>query len=148
MMKPVLTLLVVASADKARLIEKPGPGAKLIEIECVVRSGIEAERAAHTDHAGRTLGHGGARVVYEPETSLDEKLRKGFAKDIVAAISARDLAVPFDRLVLAAPAHMLGALRDALTPALHQRLFTDLSRDLVDEPLADMAAHFTGPAAF
>ena len=147
-MKSVLTLLVVASADKARFIEMPGPGAKLVEIGCVVRSGMDAERAAHTDHAGRTLGHGGARVVYEPKTSLDEKLRKGFAEDIVAAIAARDLAVPFDRLVLAAPAHMLGALREALPPGLHQRLFTDLPRDLVDEPLADMAAHFTGHSAF
>jgi protein required for attachment to host cells len=147
-MRAVVTLVVIASEDKARFLENPGVGKGLIEVEDVMRSAAEAELVENSDRPGRVVSSGGLLHTYEPRTKPEDRLRQLFAEDIVKAVAARDSDAPFARLVMSAPPRMLGLLRAALTPELRRKLVFDLDKDLIAVAAADLPAYFTREATF
>lgn len=147
-MHAAVTLLVLASEDRARFLENSGVGKGLIEVEDVMRPAREEDRVMNADRAGRVVGAGGGMHTYEPRTKAEDRLRQLFAEDVVKAVAARLDDVPFDRLVISAPPGMLGHLRAALTPELRRKLVFDADKDLIAVPAADLPAHFTREAAF
>ncbi len=140
-MQRTVTLLVLASEEKARLLEINSLDKVLEEIECVDRSPVDDEGKEFSDRAGRMAVGGEARHAFEPRTLVADRLRQEFAGKVVAAMSERLAAAPFDRLVVAAGPKMLGLLRTALSPELRRRLVFDLDKELIDLPVADLTRH-------
>ncbi len=139
-MHPTVTLVVLASEDRARFLESAGPGRGLIEVEAV--AGVP--RPVLDDREGRVAAGGGAHHALEPRTLPDEAHRATFARHIVAALVARVAAHPVDGLVLSAPAKMLGLLRADLPDTLRAMVVADQPRDLVTVSAHDLPSHFPG----
>ena len=139
-MHPTVTLVVLASEDRARFLESAGPGRGLIEIEAV--AGLP--RPAPDDREGRVAAGGGAHHGLEPRTLPDEAHRAAFSRHIVAALVARVATHPVDALVLSAPAKMLGLLRADLPDTLRAMVVADQPRDLVTVSAHDLPSHFPG----
>lgn len=145
-MRKVITLLVLASEERARILENAGPD--LTEVEGVERTRDETEREQPSDRSGSVAAGGGRRHTLEPHSQAEERLRRRFAAKIVGAMADRLAARPFDRLVISAGPKMLGCLRAELTPDLRRRLVFDIDKELIDLPLAELSARFTQGLGF
>ena len=75
------------------------------------------------------------RPVHEPHGDLKKAVRRRYIKAIIDRLQQAHTHKLFDRLVLAAPAKMIGELREQLSPGLQRCLIAVLSKDL---------AHFHG----
>ncbi len=127
-MKPVPTLVALANEHEVRLLHNHGPANRLVDL------------AGHgtDDH----FGHGAGSGPVPDHSSDGRKSRDRFAVQVVGVIEAAWKAGPYERLIIAAPAKMLGALRDALTPDLRAALYADLHKDLLKTPIAELPTHF------
>ena len=148
-MKPVRTLVVVANEREARLLVNEGVGKGLIQIEDVPRDAWPDAEVAYSDQRGRgQAGPGTARHGMEPSTSEQRQMRERFAGHLAEKLGSVWGKGDYDRLIVAAPPKMLGALRDEMPAALKDSLAGDLDKDLVKIPLADLPKHFEDIAAF
>lgn len=148
-MKPVRTLVMVANEREARLLVNEGVGKGLIQIADVPRDSFKDAEVAYADQKGRSQsGPGGARHGMEPSTSEQRQMRDRFAGHLGERLDAAWAKGSYDRLIVAAPPKMLGALRDAMPAALQGKLAGDLPKDLVRVPLNEMPGHFSDLAAF
>lgn len=71
-----------------------------------------------------------ARNTYEPHGDIKEELRRRFVKDIAARLEKAHTQKKFHRLVLVAPAKMIGELREHLTPGVQGCVAAVLPKDL------------------
>jgi protein required for attachment to host cells len=146
-MKPVRTLVLLANDRDARLLENEGVGKGLRQVGHLSRETLSGPETAYASAPGRSQASpGGARHGMEPSTSEEAQNRVRFAADLAAHVD-RMLDV-YDRLIVAAPAKMLGALRDALPEAARAKIAADLPKDLIHTPLEDLGTHFEDVAAF
>ncbi|MCU9849826.1 host attachment family protein [Defluviimonas sp. WL0024] len=143
-MKPVRTLVLVAGEENARLLINDGIGKGLTE-----RAGLSVAQFAdaqieYEDRPGRqTGGPGGtARHGFDTHGHDQEIARSNFAQHVVEAVQETWARVKPDRLIVAAPPKMLGALRAKLTGAPAAALHGDLAKDLVKVPVHDLPPHF------
>ncbi|WP_347310621.1 host attachment family protein [Defluviimonas sp. SAOS-178_SWC] len=145
-MKPIRTLVLVAGEESARFFLNQGVGKGLSEVCDISISQFAAAQVDYSDRPGRqTGGPGGvARHGFDPHDSADEQERGRFARHVVEALAQQWSAGKFDRLVVAAPAKMLGVLRGQIKGAPAAALHADLAKDLVNVPLHDLPGHFTG----
>lgn len=85
------------------------------------------------------LGHGrrgttvnadnGARNTYEPQGDIREELKRQFARAIAMKLKQSWQEKSFDQLIMAAPAKMIGELREQLPSRIH--IAAVLPRDLM-----------------
>ena len=140
-MTPTRTLIVIASEARARFFRAAGVGRGLAEI-ATLDSNFEP---GHKAEPGRGRDGSGLGVhQYEPQTSERRHRRDSFAVEVVETTATLFEADDFHRIVIAASPKLLGALRDALPPALRQKVSAELDKDLVKVPLADLPKHFAG----
>ena len=143
-MKPVRTLVLIADDRAARFLVNDGVGKGLREV-----TGLDARDFA--DSAGIPAGEiyrsshgptGRVRHAIDPRKTIEEQARQAFVGHVVAALNSHWTAEVPDRLVIAAPAKVLGLLRRRLAGAPARAVHAELSKDLVGLPLRDLAPHF------
>jgi protein required for attachment to host cells len=143
-MKPVRTLVLIVDDRAARFLVNDGVGKGLREVASLDARDFpdaagpapgEIYRSAH----GPT---GQVRHGIDPRSTIEEQARLAFVGHVVAALDSRWTAEVPDRLVLAAPAKVLGLLRRRLAGAPARAVHAELSKDLVGLPLRDLAPHF------
>ena len=148
-MKPVRTLVLLASEGEARLLENDGVGKGLHQIGHLDRDAVSGDAIAYADGPGRSqAAPGAAHHGMEPSSSVSRQNRERFAADLVGEVEKTWTKGGYDRLMIAAPPKMLGALRDKLPKALAGKLAVDLAKDLIHTPVADLPKHFSDVAAF
>ncbi len=148
-MKPVVTLVLVADDRAARFLVNEGVGKGLHQV--AQRDGGDSpEMAAEfADRGGRgQAAPGTARHGMAPRTTVEDQRRGAFAADLVEALGAEAMRAGADRLIVVAPAPMLGTLRAAMPPALAAKLAADLPKDLTHVAVADLPDHLAEVAAF
>lgn len=148
-MKAVKTLILLVNDKEARMLKNDGVGKGLHQLEHIERDAALGAEIAYADGPGRSQGgSGGARHGMEPSTSEVRQNRERFAAHVLDAAEAHWAKGGYDRLVVAAPAKMLGAVRERMPRALADKMQGDLAKDLLHTPVADLPGHFGDMAAF
>ncbi|MDU8926029.1 host attachment protein [Alisedimentitalea sp. MJ-SS2] len=141
-MKPVRTMILMASESRMRLAENAGVGKGVSEL--LTRDATDFEGLSHgyADAPGRgqaapgMAGHGVDRT-----TSEREQARDAFADKVLETTLEHWRSGSYDRLIVAAPPRMLGTLRAALPAPLVSALSADLDKDLTKLPVIDLPRH-------
>ncbi|OYX41963.1 MAG: hypothetical protein B7Z02_13855 [Rhodobacterales bacterium 32-67-9] len=143
-MKPIRTLVVVAGEESARFFLNEGVGKGLRALCDLSARQFSDAKVDYSDRPGRqTGGPGGtARHGFDPHDSVDEQERARFARRVTEALDQEWAEARPDRLVVAAPAKMLGLLRGLIRGAPAAALHADLAKDLVNVPVHDLPGHF------
>jgi protein required for attachment to host cells len=125
--------ILVANASRGRIYEtQQGEDADWRLVEAFTHpSGRSHTDELVTDGAGRNASQG--RSVHHnamvPKTSPKEVEKEHFVHALVTALDHGLRTNLFDHLVLAAPAHVLGMLKKALTPQLAKHLLATSDKD-------------------
>lgn len=137
-----LLLLLVADGASARLFESVGRSGKLRPVwEESNPHGREKTSEMTSDLPGRTFdssGEGGRHAI-EPTTDPKDVERRRFAGRIATRLEHADLT--HCRLLLVAPPHFLGELRDALPTAVHRHVITELNKELTHLSVPQLERH-------
>lgn len=131
MTKPLRTFFVIADGGHARFVARDPETGDFHTVR-ELRAGGKAAHAYSGGTVEGATGHRhGTREPHEPARQAAE----AFAGEIAAAL--KDGA---ERLVVVAPARMLGALRDKLPGGARERLAGELAKDLTKVPDHDLGA--------
>jgi len=143
-MKATQTLILIANGARAKFFAHTGPGKSLsILRQYTLHHDVRHARDIQSDRPGRTHDRSGAhRHAMEYPSDPQETEQTRFAKQIVQQTECALGDSGFDRLVITASPNMLALLRDTLTPAIRQRLYAEIDKDLTQIPEGDLAAHF------
>ena len=93
-----------------------------------------------------SVGH--QRHAITPRQDPHQALETSFAIQIAARLDSALKNDSYDRLVLVAPAHMLGDLRGAVTPEVRKVILAEVSKDLTKVPNSEIAGHLAGIMVF
>jgi protein required for attachment to host cells len=141
-MKPVRTLILLASESQMRLLENAGVGKGLSERLSRAASDFDdtatryADAPGHSQAAPGMAGHG-----FDRTSSERDQHRAAFARHVIDLTRDEWAKGGHDRLVIAAAPRMLGELRDRLPTPLAGALVADLDKDLTHIDLHDLPGH-------
>ncbi|HEV7718173.1 MAG TPA: host attachment protein [Arsenicitalea sp.] len=143
-MKPVITWVLVADGDRAKIFENCGPGKGLA---CVDGLELEQEhlraRDIMADKQGRSfssVGHG--RSAMEYPTDPVEQREAQFAKSMAELLDRKLSEGAFNRLIIAAAPNALGDIRPCLSAAVNKTVMAELPKDLTNIPAQQLGDHF------
>ena len=122
----------------------------------VVADGGKARILTGDSSALRTLqqfdagGHGdtdddasaGSSQLKAPKSDPHDQSKEHFAKQIAARLNEAVRTGGVDEIILAAPAHVLHDIREALNKAASAKLGKSLSKDLTNTPEHELVSHF------
>jgi protein required for attachment to host cells len=126
------TWILVAHRAGAVLFQSHGPGVALARVAMIEnpRGRLKAGEI-DADRPGRAFDrHGGGRHAHSLEQSPPDHVESAFVAQLIERLEQGRNESAFDRLVLIAPAKMLGKLREALSEPLRGLLVTSLAKDL------------------
>lgn len=145
-MKKIVTWIVVADGDQAKLFEHDGPGKGLKTVE-----GLKFEQAhlkAHeimADRPGRSIqSTGSARSSVDYKTDPVDLRERRFLEQLAIVLEEKRAEGAYDRLVVAAAPTALGELRPALSAEVKKTIIAELPKDLTNLPTAKLGEHFDG----
>ena len=138
------TWVLVSNAAEARLFLNEGCGKGLQ----LVHNWTHPDSRKHegdlvTDSAGRTQQSDArcARSSIQWETSPKETEMQRFAAELVEYLAAGRVAGTFHHLVLVAPPHFLGLLREKMDAATSATVRATLNKDYSQESVPDLVEH-------
>jgi protein required for attachment to host cells len=126
------TWILVAHRSGAVLFQSRGPGAPLTRIARVPnpRGRLKAGEI-EADRPGRAFDrHGGGRHAHATEESPVDHIESAFVSRITERLEHGRTEGAFERLVLIAPAKMLGKIREAMPDPLRARVIGSVAKDL------------------
>jgi protein required for attachment to host cells len=139
------TWFLIADATQANIFAQANANDRLVGVD------QGTFRNPDTSHHTRDLGSdrparsiesvGKARHALEPKHDPRRLAAARFAKDVAHFIEQKAIEKSFDRLVVAAPPHMLSDLRNALGQKAKALLIAEVSKDLTKVPLQDLPGH-------
>jgi protein required for attachment to host cells len=135
MHKTPRTHYLIADGARARMVtRKPG------EQDLSTLTEIAAEREhAHAREGGAVFQRmGPGRSTPGEGSEVINRKRADFAGELAAMLGKEADKGAFDRLVLVAPARMLGLLQDRLPPSAKAKVTGTLARDLTKTPVHDL----------
>lgn len=139
-MKPVKTWILIADANRARILENPGPGKGLLQLKNKTFTAEEAKFI--DDDRGRTFNSASpARHKMESNFSADPMLMDHI-DNVFKALEASFSADEFDRLVICASPNTLGVMRERIQNDLQAVVIAEVPKDLTNIPTTEMASHF------
>lgn len=141
MMKKIVTWVVVANGQYARILANEGAGKGL---ELVPGGELEGDdrqgRDIDADRPGRTFDSAGqGRHAKEPSSDPRQVLEEEFLRRVLEHVASAANRNAFDRLVLVAEPKALGFMRKHLTTPLKQKLLADMPKDLTKIATRDLA---------
>jgi protein required for attachment to host cells len=144
------TWYVVADGGRARIVQKRDRQGDRQEAFDTLLDLVSADlhRATHelgTERPGRTRESAtSARHAVQPRQDLHRAEKQNFVHEVAAVLNEANTRDEFDALVLVAPAHALGDLRQALDAPTQRKITAQLQKDLTNVPNADLAEHLAG----
>jgi protein required for attachment to host cells len=140
-MKPTVTWILLADAQTSHVFVHEGPGKGLARSP--VLSLTADPPVEYSDHPGRSFsshGHGSSGMQRRDPSTQAEAL---FARTIATRLAEQVRASAFDRLILIAAPHMLGALREALDDDVATKVAAEIDKDLTKVSVHDLPGHLT-----
>ncbi|WP_163097323.1 host attachment protein [Acidithiobacillus ferrianus] len=136
------TWILVSNAAEARLFLNAGCGKGLQLIHHWVHpDSRKHEGDLVTDSAGRTQQSDaqGERSAIQWKTSPKEAEMQRFAAELAERLEAGRVAGTFQRLILVAPPHFLGLLRESLDAPTSAMVHASLDKDYSQETVPELA---------
>lgn len=138
-MKPIKTWIVLADTKTVRIAVNDGPSKGVYGHST---HGLKTPPITSlSDEPGMTNASVGPNRGGIADPDLKGQAAHAFANDIIRYLEASLSKGDFQRLILIAPAAMLGMLRKAMTPALKDALLGDIPKDLTHLPLDELPKH-------
>lgn len=138
-MKPIRTWIVLADTKTVRIAVNDGPGKGVYGHST---QGLKAPPVtALSDEPGMTFASFGPNRGGISDPDLKGQAAHAFAVKIVEYLDDALAQGSYQRLILIAPAAMLGRLRQAITPSLQAVLLDEIPKDLTHLPLDELPAH-------
>ncbi len=140
---PRKSWIVVADGSKASIFLRQGRHGDLEPLKRM-ESG---EARAHTgdivsDRAGRvTESSATGRHAYEPRTDPHRHAEEVFVKSVADYVGTHPGGLPYDQLIIVAPAKTLGQFRRDLPKPAHNAVRHEVDKDLVHMPDDKIAEH-------
>jgi protein required for attachment to host cells len=140
---------VVADGGRARILQKRGRQGNRQEAfdTCQELVSANLHRQTHdlgTERPGKVRESAtSARHAAQPRQDLHEADKQSFVHEVASVLNEASQRDEFDGLVLVAPAHALGDLRQALDAATRRKIMSELQKDLTNVPNGDLAAHLS-----
>ena len=142
-MKPIVTWVLVADGNQAKVFEHGGPGKGLTAV-----SGLQFEQEPlkaqeiNSDRPGRHAGGGlGSRSGMEEADPVQVREER-FMKSVAEQLEVMRQQGRFDRLIIAAAPSALGDIRPALTDRVREAIIAELPKDLTNVPRPQLERHF------
>lgn len=135
------TWILVADASRGRIFasSKKGTSWKLVEERDHPESRMK-NREINMKEQGRTRQSFGAghRPAMEPDTEPKEVEAEHFAHELAQRASDGLKHNAFSGLVLVAPPHFLGLLKDSLDPQASKHLLATVDKDYTDSDVGEL----------
>jgi protein required for attachment to host cells len=127
------TWVAVCNGHQAQVYEWVRPSGPLLQLEVMVHAqsrqknlGISSDKPGRTHHRTRD----GKRGSMDPRTFPKEVERQIFAREVAGFLQSRAYRGEFGDLVLVAPPHFLGLLRELLSDLLYKMAVKTVDKDL------------------
>lgn len=141
-MKPVRTLILLASESEMRLLQNAGVGKGLSERLSRKASDFDDTATRYSDAPGHSqAGPGMAGHGFDRSSSERDQHRTAFARHVIELTQDEWSRGSYDRVLIAAAPRMLGELRGLLPIPLAAALMADLDKDLTGFELRDLLRH-------
>lgn len=145
--------ILLADGHHARLLEGSRPFDALTGVDGGL---IEPTNGAHahahdimSDRPGRSFNSADSRrSAMEPQTDPQRLEKTRFAQELAVILDAGATADRFERLIIAAPAGVLGDLRQSLGTAAKEKIVAEIDKDLVKTPSPDLGKHLLSAIGF
>lgn len=136
-MKKIITWVVVADHQCARVLANGGPGSGLKPVAGMnFETHLKAGREINADRPGRNVAsRDGRRHGVGPRTDPHRLEAIRFVGRVADELSSALKKRAFDRLVLIAPPRALGEFRKALPAAVKGKVIGEVNEDLVKAPI-------------
>jgi protein required for attachment to host cells len=142
-MKQSRTWILVADGGRARILETTG---NRHGMQMVLGSESHLDnppsRELGRDAPGRVYeSFGCARHAVEPRRDPHSALEALFASQLATMLADYSARESFDRLIVVAPATMLGNLRKMIRPQVRKKIVAEIDKDLTRIPNNEIASH-------
>ncbi len=143
-MNPTRTWIVVADGAHAKIFLNDRAGKNLV-LHPVREMNIQIPptRELGTDRPGRVHNRGGVRHAMSVHTDWHNAEKEKFAKQVASFVDEAVNEKLIDRLVLVAPARVLGDLRRALSKSAASIVKGEVSKDLVKIDAKSLVDHLS-----
>lgn len=137
------TWILVADSSRARIFSSESADGGLIELMDLSHNESRLhEQELTSDLPGRTYDSAGqGRHAMGTRVGVKEQEALVFAKEIADQLDKGREAKQFNHLVIAAPPHFLGLLRDKISARVRNLVTHELDRDLVQLTAEQLRAH-------
>lgn len=138
-MRKVVTWVLVADGQRARILINDGPNRGLKEDEDRATAIVNpANREQLTDRPGRSFDRMGPGHHAMEEVDAHRETKVDFAKGLAQWLRDAVLNKEMDRLILVAPPKTLGDLRGALDKKVAEIISAEIPSDLTNHTVPDI----------
>lgn len=140
------TWILIAHRGGAKIIEHKTPELTLkLTAEIDHAEGRLQEREINSDKPGRSFSSfDSQKHSVSNEESGKEHIKKQFARSLIERLEKHAHLKDFEHLILVAEPHLLGLLREQLTPTLKKTLKDSLDKDLAHTTMQELPDHLRG----
>lgn len=133
--------IILMDGAKARILEKSGKKISSTPLYDVVQDHCPS-RLHEADRPGRVFERKGeVRHAYESRVHWHSQQKEVLAQHICDLLKEKDQEGNFEELQLIAPPKTMGSLRLHLSPSLKEKTTKELTKDLMNLPLAELIAY-------
>ena len=134
------TWFLIADGSRARVFERQRPGAEIHELETLsVRAPTMRAPRDRPPRVHDRMGPG--RHAVTGRTSPRIMAENLFLQSVAKQLNERATHGAFTHLVVCAPPHAMGVLRDAMSDAARRLLKCELVKDYAHEQAGEIVAH-------
>lgn len=132
-------LVLIGDGQKALFLRNKGTAHQVrLELEQVMEQDNPATREQGTDRPGRSVASVGTARSAVEEVDWHHIAKERFASDIAQALYQHAHANHFEKLVVIAPAKVLGTLRKAFHAEVADRVVGEISKELTSHPISEI----------
>jgi protein required for attachment to host cells len=129
-------LVLIGDGQKALFLRNKGTAHQVkLEVEQILQQDNPATREQGTDRPGRSLSSVGTARSAVEEVDWHHIAKERFAGEIALALYRHAHDNRFDKLVVVAPAKILGNLRKAFHAEVADRVVGEISKELTSHPI-------------
>ncbi|QHO75332.1 Host attachment protein [Bradyrhizobium sp. CCBAU 051011] len=133
------TLMLIGDGRKALFLRNKGTPQRLnLEVEQVLEQENPATREQGTDRPGRSIQSVGTARSAMEQADWHYLAEERFAGTIAEALYRLAHGNHFDRLVVVAPAKVLGNLRQAFHAEVAERIVAEVPKELTSHPIPEI----------